>query len=70
MIILSYLSGRAVILGLCNQLLLPTRASVDDAPQNLTREDENDQCFDTYLFFAIEHSLLETLDLSEMSLPS
>jgi hypothetical protein len=53
MIILSYLSGRAVILGLCNQLLLPTRASVDDAPQNLAREDEKDQCFDTYLFLLL-----------------
>jgi hypothetical protein len=48
MIILPYLSGRAVILGLCNQLLLPTRASVDDAPQNLAHEDEKDQCFDTH----------------------
>jgi hypothetical protein len=48
MIILPYLSGRAVILGLYNQLLLPIRPSVDDAPQNLAHEDEKDQCFDTH----------------------
>jgi hypothetical protein len=54
MIILSYLSDQAVILGLCNQLLLPTRASVDDAPQNLAREvDEKDQCFDTHPFLLL-----------------
>jgi hypothetical protein len=54
MIILSYLSGRAVILGLCNQLLLPTRASVDDDPQNLARQvDEKDQCFDTHPFLLL-----------------